>query len=71
MAMAWDENRTVIVELGRSRPFSDIAGRHVLRLDNSSERRQELAQRLQASKLALDMSGTDWHSAGDFDSAVK
>jgi predicted nucleotide-binding protein len=71
MAMAWDEDRTVIVELGRSRPFSDIAGRHVLRLDNSSQRRQELAQRLLASKLAVDISGTDWHAAGDFDAAVR
>lgn len=66
MAMAWDENRTVLVELGRCRPFSDIGGRHVLRLDNSTERRQELAQRLSTAGLAVDTTGTDWHSRGSF-----
>jgi predicted nucleotide-binding protein len=71
MAMAWDENRTVLVELGKCRPFSDIAGRHLLRLDASSERRQELAQRLRAAGLAVDVNGTDWHTAGDFDQALQ
>ncbi len=64
MAMAWDENRTVLVELGRCRPFSDIGGRHVLRLDNSTERRQDLAQRLATAGLEVDTTGTDWHSRG-------
>lgn len=70
MAMAWDEKRTVIVELGRCRPFSDIGGRHVLRLDDSSQRRQELAQRLGAAGLAVDMTGTDWHRAGEFEDSL-
>jgi len=67
MAMAWDENRTILVELGQCRPFSDIGGRHVLRLDNSTGRRQELAQRLASTGLAVDTTGTDWHTAGSFD----
>ena len=70
MAMAWDENRTVLVELGRCRPFSDVAGRHVLRLDDTSERRQELATRLMNAGLSVDLSGTDWHAAGNFDAAL-
>jgi predicted nucleotide-binding protein len=70
MAMAWDENRTILVELGRCRPFSDLGGRHLLRLDDSTQRRQELAQRLANAGLAVDMTGTDWHTAGAFDEAV-
>lgn len=70
MAMAWDEDRTVLVELGRCRPFSDLGGRHVLRVDDTSQRRQELVQRLESSGLALDATGTDWHTAGSFDAAV-
>jgi hypothetical protein len=64
--MAWNENRTVLVELGTCRPFSDIGGRHLLRLNNSTQRRQELADRLKTAGAAVSMSGTDWHSAGDF-----
>ena len=70
MAMAWDEDRTVLVELGRCRPFSDIGGRHVLRIDDSPQRRQELGQRLQNAGLDVNMDGTDWHSAGAFDAAL-
>jgi predicted nucleotide-binding protein len=70
MAMAWDENRTILVELGLCRPFSDLGGRHVLRLDDSTGRRQELAQRLASAGLAVDATGIDWHTPGSFASAV-
>ena len=71
MAMGRDEDRTVLVEVGEMRPFSDIAGRHVIRLDDSSQRRQELAQRLEAAGCPVNLDGTDWHSAGDFDGALE
>jgi predicted nucleotide-binding protein len=66
MAIGRHQDRTVLVELGNLRPFSDIGGRHVIRLDNSIRRRQELAHRLQSAGCALDLSGTDWHTVGDF-----
>ena len=70
MAMGWSEDRTVLVELGTLRPFSDIAGRHVIRLDNSTQRRQELAQRLEAAGCPVKLDGTDWHTAGEFMAAI-
>ena len=70
-AMARDQDRTVLVELGQLRPFTDVAGLHVIRLDNSSQRRQDLAQRLQTAGCPVKLEGTDWHSAGDFDTAVE
>jgi len=70
MAMAHDEDRTVLVELGTLRPFSDVAGRFTVRLDDSTPRRQELAQRLEAAGCAVNLTGTDWHTAGRFDAAV-
>ena len=71
MAMGRDEDRTVLVEIGYIRPFSDIAGRHTVRLDNTSPRRQELANRLKAAGCPANLNGTDWHSVGDFDDAIK
>lgn len=66
MAMGRFPDRTVIVEFGNLRPFSDIAGRHTVRLDNTTQRRQELAQRLQNAGCPVNLTGTDWHIAGDF-----
>ena len=70
MAMAHNQDRTIMVELGTLRPFSDIGGRHVIRLDNSSQRRQELAQRLRAAGCPVKLEGTDWHTTGDFEAAL-
>jgi predicted nucleotide-binding protein len=66
MAIGRHEDRTVLVELGALRPFSDVGGRHVIRLNNSSQRRQELADRLRTAGCPVNLSGTDWHTAGDF-----
>lgn len=70
MAFGVHPDRTVLVELGQIRPFSDIAGRHVIKMNNSTEMRQELAKRLQTAGCAVDLSGTDWHKAGDFQNCV-
>jgi predicted nucleotide-binding protein len=66
MAMGRSPDRTVIVELGTLRPFSDIAGRHTVKLSNDSAARQELAQRLATAGCAVDLSGKDWHTEGSF-----
>ena len=71
MAMGRHPERTILVEIGTLRPFSDVAGRHLIRVDNSSERRQELARRLQSAGCPIDLNGTDWHSAGDFAAALE
>jgi predicted nucleotide-binding protein len=65
MAMARNPERTVLVEFGHLRPFSDIGGRHTVRMDGSTEKRQELAARLQKAGCAVSLVGTDWHTTGD------
>lgn len=70
MALGREPERTVLVELGDLRPMSDTLGRHVIRLNDSSQRRQELAQRLQLAGADVNMQGVGWHTAGDFNSAV-
>jgi hypothetical protein len=67
LALGRFPKRTIIVEVGELRPFSDIAGRHTIRLDNSVKTRQELAQRLSDAGCSVDLGGTDWHQTGDFE----
>lgn len=69
LALGRFPTRTIIVEVGDLRPFSDIAGRHIIRLDNSIKLRQELAQRLATAGCKIDLSGTDWHQTGNFNVA--
>ncbi len=66
MAMGRNSSRTVLVEFGRVRPFSDVFGRHAVRFDASPETRHDLANRLQNARCDVDLSGSDWLSAGDF-----
>ena len=70
MAMGGQPDRVVLVELGNLRPFTDIAGLHIVRMDNSSQRRQELAQKLRTAGCPINLNGEYWHTAGDFESAV-
>lgn len=71
LAMGRAPDRVVIVEMGNVKSFSDIAGRHTVRMDGSTQKRQELADKLTHAKCIVDMSGTDWHTAGDFAAGLK
>ncbi len=66
MAMGRDARRTVLVELGQLRPFTDVAGRHAVRIDNSAAKRKDLAQRLESAGCPVSLTGNEWLSAGDF-----
>ena len=66
MAFGRNANSTVLVQLGDSRPFSDVGGRHVLHLSDTPASRQEFATKLANAGCNVDTSGTDWLSAGSF-----
>ncbi|MBI5353194.1 MAG: nucleotide-binding protein [Chloroflexi bacterium] len=66
MAFGKYPERTILIQIGSIRPFSDIAGRHIIHLTNSVQARQELASRLETAGCSVDLKGTDWHSAGKF-----
>jgi len=59
-------DRTVFVELGNLRPFSDIAGRFIVKLDNSRDKRMDLITRLRNARCNVDLSTSTWEKAGDF-----
>ncbi|TDZ93893.1 putative nucleotide-binding protein containing TIR-like domain protein [Mycobacteroides salmoniphilum] len=66
MALGLHPERTILVEFGSLRPFSDVTGRHTVRMDNSPAKRNELANRLKTAGCAVDTGGSDWYNAGDF-----
>lgn len=66
MALGRNEERTILIELGNLRPFSDVGGRHVLRMDNSAKKRQQLASRLETAGAPVDRTGSQWLEVGDF-----
>ncbi|MCU1392058.1 MAG: hypothetical protein JWM34_486 [Ilumatobacteraceae bacterium] len=66
MAMGRNPERTILVEFGELRPFSDMGGRLAVRMNNTGEKRRSLAGRLRTAGCRVDDSGTHWLSAGDF-----
>lgn len=66
MAVGRDATRTILVELGRMRSFSDIMGRHALRISNEMSERLELIRRLQTAGCDVNLSGDDWIKSGNF-----
>jgi predicted nucleotide-binding protein len=66
LALGRHPDKTIVVEVGKLRKFSDIAGRHVVRLSNEYSKRNDLANRLENLGCKVDKQGTDWTQAGDF-----
>lgn len=71
MAMGRNADRTILVEAGELRPFSDVGGRHVVRFRGSAADRQSLVARLHSAGCEVDGKGTDWLSAGDFSACAR
>ena len=66
MALARDEDHTVLVEIGTVRNASDLVGRNSVRFDGSSTRRHDLIERLRTAGCAISTVGNDWLRVGDF-----
>ena len=65
-AMGKYPEHTVLVQVGKMRPFSDISGRHVVRMTGAATARHALMGRLKSAGLEVNSEGTDWLSEGDF-----
>ena len=71
MAMSQFEDRTIIVEIGEVKRFSDIFGRHTIRLVDSAHCREVLANRLEVAGCPVDRSTAGWDRAGNFSAAIR
>jgi hypothetical protein len=61
MALGVKPNHTIIVQIGDVRPFSDIVGRSVLRLDGGDPGvLHDFKERLRKAGCPVRDSGTDW-----------
>lgn len=60
MALAMRPDTTVIVEFGKVRPFSDIAGRYIVKLDDTPKQKHRLAEILRTIGCAVQTAGSDW-----------
>jgi predicted nucleotide-binding protein len=58
--------RTVLIRVGSHRPMSDLAGHHILQLDDSPQSRHAVADALRAAGCPVDVSDADWFRAGRF-----
>jgi predicted nucleotide-binding protein len=66
MAFARFPRSTLLVQVGAMRPFSDIAGIHLLVMDDSYEKRKEFVRRLKMADCDVNDGGTGWHTEGTF-----
>jgi hypothetical protein len=66
MAFAAHPGRTVLVQIGNVKEFSDIGGRHVVHMTGEFAKRQEFVAKLSNAGCDVDTSGADWVTAGDF-----
>jgi hypothetical protein len=66
-AMAINPERTILVSFGNAYTWTDISGRHLLKMDNTSEKRTTLCGRLRTAGCNFSTEGkAHWLSSGDF-----
>lgn len=66
IAIGAHHKKTVIVQVGDVKPFTDIGGMHILRLTGSDSSRHEFSRRLDDLGCKIDTDGDHWLRAGDF-----
>jgi hypothetical protein len=66
LAMMVYPARTVVVEIGRMRPLSDLGGLNPIRFDGSAAAIRNVLNRLEIAGCPVDYSGTDWLDPGRF-----
>jgi predicted nucleotide-binding protein len=71
MAFGSHPDSVVLVQVGWVKPFTDIGGIHVTHMDNTPQKRSELATKLKGVGCDVDTGGSDWYSTGNFETDEK
>lgn len=66
LALGRHPGKTLLLQVGEVRGFTDILGRHIPRLTNDAAKRNDIANRLAKIGCKVDTTGDDWRSTGDF-----
>jgi hypothetical protein len=66
MAFGSHPDRTILVQVGDVKPFSDVAGRHVVHLADDVASRHDLLIRLKKAGCPVDLDRGDWMRVGKF-----
>lgn len=66
LALGLHPGRTVLVQVGDVKSFSDVAGRHIVHLDDNPESRRDLLSRLGAAGCNVRWDRGDWLRVGRF-----
>jgi predicted nucleotide-binding protein len=66
LALGRHPEKTLLVQVGKVRGFTDIAGRHLAKLTNEIVRRNDVANRLDKIGCTISKRGDDWMTEGDF-----
>lgn len=71
MAVAKYRDRTILLQIGPSREFTNISGLYRIEMDGSEDRRRELVKRLEEVGCSVNAEPEDrWKNAGNFTSAI-
>jgi predicted nucleotide-binding protein len=63
-------DRTILVTIGKVKLFSNIDGRYLVKMDNSIQARNALANRLKTAGCAVNTVGSEWLNVGDFEGCL-
>lgn len=66
MAFEKYKDTTILVQIGKVRPMSDVSGIHIVHLTGSPSSRKQLIGKLKTTGVTVDDSGEDWLTDGDF-----
>jgi predicted nucleotide-binding protein len=66
LALGAHPEKTLLIQVGKVRGFSDIAGKHLVRLTDDVAKRNEVASRLRRLGCTVNLDGADWTTAGKF-----